>query len=172
MEENANAVFRNILARRTVRDYTREGIQESVIKKILKAGDCAPSGGGLKSRKFMTITRRDDIDFIQGCIFSKAIRIHKKRFVNVPVLMIICADVQRCRRIYRRGRLYAIQDATMAGENMTLMAHALGIGSCWIGQFREKKVRDMFRIGDGEEIVGIMAFGLPASLTEDRYLYN
>lgn len=134
---------------------------------ILQAGNAAPSAGNLKSRKFVSITEAADIEFLIRYIFSRRIREERRLFANVPCILVICANLDSARKKYRRGRLYAIQDATLAGQNMMLMAHALGIGSCWIGQVRERQIVGKFGIDPDYQIVGLIALGYPLSNTDE-----
>jgi nitroreductase len=159
MNKEQKLIFDNIITRRSIRDYQIKKVPEKYMKIILKAGDFAPSAGNLKSRKFVVIKERNKIEFVFKYIFSKRTREHRKLFVNASILVLMCADVAKCKEKYARGRLYATQDATLAGQNMMLMAHALDIGSCWMGQIRERKIKSEFRVDDGLEIVGIIAFG-------------
>jgi len=158
-ELRVTAVYGNIKSRRSVRDYEDKPLEEYKLAQILNAGDLAPSAGNLKSREFIVIDNKEDIDFTLRYIFSKRITEHKKRFKNVPVLVLMCANQEKCKTKYRRGNLYSIQDTALAGQNMMLMATALGVGSCWIGQIREKRLKDRFKINDTLKIIAILALG-------------
>lgn len=159
MDEAAQIILENILTRRSIRAFAPRVLPEEDIATILRAGDAAPSAGGLKSRKFICVTKQDDLDFILKYIFSRRVREHRHLFKNVPCIILICANFASALQKYKRGRLYATTDATLAGENMLLMAHALKIGSCWIGQIREKKIIERFAITAEYKLVGIIALG-------------
>jgi nitroreductase len=53
---------------------------------------------------------------------------------------------------------------------MMLAAHALGIGSCWIGStevaYENRKLTAGFRIPEGYSPVGTIVFGYPAESPE------
>jgi nitroreductase len=61
-------------------------------------------------------------------------------------------------------------DCSLCAENMMLAAHALGIGSCWIGStgvaYDNKELMAGFRITEGYSPVGTIAFGYPAEKPE------
>ncbi|CAK0760069.1 putative NADH dehydrogenase/NAD(P)H nitroreductase AF_0226 [Gammaproteobacteria bacterium] len=155
----ADIVLENILTRRSVRNFEPRVLRTEDIEIILRAGDAAPSAGGIKSRKLLPITNQDDLNFIIKYIFSKKVREHRQLFRNVPCIILMCANIFSARKKYRRGRLYSVQDATLAGQNIMLMAHALGIGSCWIGQIRERKLMERFNISAEHKLIGLIALG-------------
>jgi len=77
-------------------------------------------------------------------------------FYNAPtVIMVIGKTGSRFREI----------DCSLAAENMMLAAHALGIGSCWIGStevcYDNKELMAGFRIPGGYSPVGTIVFGYP-----------
>lgn len=38
----------------------------------------------------------------------------------------------------------------------------MGVGSCWIGDFKEEKVKQLLDIPDKSKIIALIAFGYPA----------
>jgi len=44
---------------------------------------------------------------------------------------------------------------------MMIMAHSLGLGSCWIGAFDEKRIKEILKIPETVEIVGLITLGYP-----------
>jgi len=161
MDKKAAIVLDNILTRRSVREFIKKEIEKEGLELILKAGDFAPSAGNLKSREFVCLKKKEDIEFILEQTFSKSVNGSKAMFANASCMMLLFADLSKSLAQYQRGELFAIEDATLAGQNMMLMAHALGIGSCWIGQFKEKEIIDRFKKGNGLKLIGIIAFGYP-----------
>ncbi len=155
----ASIVFNNILNRRSVRRFRKDTIPADILEKILAAGNAAPSAGNLKSREFIVLTTQEEIDSVLSYIFSARIMEQKSYFRNAAALVLMCANPARSKQKYKRGRLYATQDATLAGQNMLLMATALGLGSCWIGQVKEKKLMKTFNIPEELRIIGIVAIG-------------
>lgn len=52
-------------------------------------------------------------------------------------------------------------DTTITLENMVIAATGEGIGTCWIGSFDERKVKDLLKIPDGYSVVALLALGYP-----------
>jgi nitroreductase len=45
---------------------------------------------------------------------------------------------------------------------MVIAAWAMGVGSCWIGDFKEDKVKQLLSIPDKWKVVALVSFGYPA----------
>jgi nitroreductase len=53
-------------------------------------------------------------------------------------------------------------DIGIACEHLVLQAQELGIGSCWIGWFDEKALKEELKISKGKKIDIVIALGFPA----------
>lgn len=60
-----------------------------------------------------------------------------------------------------RGRGPAI-DTAIAMENMVIAAWALGVGSCWVGDFDSKRVKQLLAIPEELNVVALLPLGYPA----------
>ncbi len=67
----------------------------------------------------------------------------QKDIVEASIVIVVCADEKRAAESYgARGKtLYCLQDTAAAIQNILLTAHSLGLGSCWIGAFKEEEIR-------------------------------
>jgi nitroreductase len=62
-----------------------------------------------------------------------------------------------------RDTRYCLVDIGIACEHLILQAQELGIGSCWIGWFDEKALKEELRISkDKKKIDIVIALGYPA----------
>ncbi len=62
----------------------------------------------------------------------------------------------------RGANLYCLQDTAAATQNMLLAAHAMGLGACWVGAFKEEEARKVLNISNGVRPVAIVPVGHPA----------
>jgi len=53
-------------------------------------------------------------------------------------------------------------DTTITSENMVIAAWALGVGSCWVGDFQEEMVKRLLKIPDDWIVISLVTFGYPA----------
>ena len=90
--------------------------------------------------------------------------IGKTQLMKAPVFIIACADHKKCSKKYgtKKGMLFSIQDASVAVQNMCLMAYGMGIGTCWIGNFDEKNLSTTFGLRSGLYPIAVLALGYPA----------
>ena len=58
--------------------------------------------------------------------------------------------------------LTPVEDAGTAVENMFLYARSLGIGSCWIGWFDEKALKEELQISPKKKIDIVISLGYSA----------
>ena len=52
-------------------------------------------------------------------------------------------------------------DVTIALQSMVVAAWVQGVGSCWMGAFDEKYLKDTLNLPVDSRIVGAVAFGIP-----------
>lgn len=129
-------VYECVKTRRTVRKFQEIDVPWDNVCKILEAGKSAPCSGNIQNWKFIVIqdkaARAEIAEYCGNQLWM----------AKAPVYIVICADVDKAKRFYgiRGERLYSIQNCAAAAENMLLMAHALGLGSAWIGYMEEDKV--------------------------------
>ena len=169
-----------IMTRRSVRKFETRQIPDAVLEKIIKAGTYAPSALALQPWGFVVVqdqaflTRVSDYckpimishmkdahdgmsdafrALLEGCDYSI--------YYHAPtVIMVIGKTNSRFREI----------DSSLCAENMMLAAHALGIGSCWIGStevaYDNKEIMAGFHIPVGYSPVGTIVFGYPDERSE------
>jgi len=163
--------FSLIKTRRSVRKYKDQPISDSDLKKILEAARWAPSGANLQPWRFIVIQDRDLIKQIgEFCYFG----LIKSRHVSEAAsVIIICGDSRSMGNTWEK-------DCMIAGTNMTLMAAALEIGSCWIGAFNESEIKRLISIPDYLKVIALISLGYashpvtppPRLPLEDIVYYN
>ena len=136
-----------IKARGSVRSYDSAEVPRTVLDKILESARLAPSAMNYQPWHFIIVT---DIE--------KRIKMSKARYAGflkeAPVVIVGCGDTKRAPK-------WHVVDVTIALQNMVLTATAEGLGTCWIGSFNEKLIRDMLKIPERWAIVALLAIGYP-----------
>lgn len=79
---------------------------------------------------------------------------------EAPVLIVACAETDG--HLMRCGQLSYPIDVAIALDHISLAAVDLGLGSCWIGMFDEKKVKEILHIPDAIRVVELMPLGYPS----------
>ena len=53
-------------------------------------------------------------------------------------------------------------DVSIALGNKVIAAEAQGVGSCWVGDFKEDEMKKLLNIPDNYKVVCLISFGYPA----------
>ena len=76
-----------------------------------------------------------------------------------------CADIAKASGYGQRGiELYAIQDVAASVMAMMLVAYAEGLGTCWVGAFKDEEVSKVLNPGNSLRPVAIVPVGYPAKI--------
>ena len=128
--------FDVIPSRRSVRSYQPADVSADDLRAVFEAMNHAPSAGDLQAYEVVVV--RD-----AGRRRSLARAAHGQVFVaEAPVVLAFFMNPARGRRKYgsRADALYACQDAALAAAHAQLAAHALGLGTVWVGAFDDEAV--------------------------------
>lgn len=143
-------------SRRSIRKYKDKEVTDEQIRKILHAGQMAPSAGNLQGREFIIIK-----DASTRAKISHA-AMNQQFIADAPICIVVCANFTRSRSWYgRRGEMYAYQDSAASVMNMMLMATDLGLGTCWVGAFSDELIVELFQLPEGVVPVAILPVGYP-----------
>jgi len=140
-------VFDAFQMRKSVRAYDQRQIPDDVLTKVLEAGRISPSANNAQPWHFIVVK-----DFEKRKTLSK--RRWTKFLTEAPIVLVGCGD---------RGRSpdFNVIDVSIALQQMVIAATAEGLGTCWIGDFDEKIVRDLVKIPDKFDVVCMLAMGYP-----------
>jgi len=147
-----------MLNRTSVRRFRRDPVGEDVLKKILLAGQRAPSPGGFQAYSLVIV---DDADKL-----SKIAEATRQRFITqAPVFILVCVDIRRFRMMLDRlghehhlkhgeglyAKLFSIVEASMVAQNMATAALLMGLGSCFVGAvfYAMKDVSEVLDLPEG-----------------------
>ncbi len=149
-----------IKTRRSVREFKDQEIPESAIDVLIEALRWAPSAGNLQSRKFYFVFN----EAVRNKLAQAGLRRDFVSFIaRAPLVVVACADLRIASRYGERGTdLYCIQDTAASVQNLLLAAHDLGLGTCWVGAFKEKTVKEILDMPDYLRPVVLVPVGYPA----------
>lgn len=127
--------------RRSIKKYQPDKmVSEELINKVIEAGLYAASGRGKQSPVIIAVTNKELRDKI--AIENAKIGGFQEGFdpfYAAPVILIVIANAENNTAVY---------DGSLVLGNMMLMAHELGLGSCWIHRAKEEFESDF-----GKEIL-------------------
>jgi len=141
-----NDILEIIKNRRSVRSYKNEIIKEDELERILEAARWAPSAINKQPWQFIVIKDKNILNQLGGQFFSKHLK-------EAAVVIVVLTD--------EPDNKWATIDCSLASENLMLEASSLGIGSCFVGSFKEKKLRNLLNIPNECKIIGLITLGYP-----------
>jgi nitroreductase len=129
-----------IYGRRAVREFTAESVDEDLLRQLIDAAIQAPSAVNQQPWLFTIVRNKELLARISNESKAHMLRtspaaLASHHFQNIladpefdivygaPVLIAISAAASP----------WAVEDCALAAENLMLMAHAAGLGTCWIG---------------------------------------
>ena len=175
-----------IQSRRSIRRYRPDPVPRALIEQLLTAATWAPSAHNRQPWRFAAITgaatkhqlatamgqklRADLIaDKLPPRLIERDVGRSYQRLTHAPLLILVCltvADMDNYPDVRRQRHEWqmAVQSAALAGQNLLLAAHALGLGACWLCAplFAPAAVRRALRLPDDWQPQGIITVGYPA----------
>lgn len=153
-------VFEAIKSRRSIRSYSDRKIEEDKLKKVLEAGRLAPSAGNMQEWKFVVVQDQD----LKEKLGTAA---NNQRFIaKADVIIVGCAT--EIEEIMTCGQYTYPIDLAIAMDHMSLQAVQEGLGTCWIGAFKEDEVKKILGIPPEVRVVELMPLGYPLFMPEPR----
>lgn len=151
-------VFEAIKKRRSIRKFDpNKEVTDEQIEKLLEAARWAPSAGNLQSWFFVVVQDQETKEKLVEAAWDQDF------IAQAPIVIVSCANLERSSSRYgnRGSTLYAIQDATIATQNICLQATEMGLGTCWIGAFDEEEVSQVLELPENLRPIAILPIGYP-----------
>lgn len=149
--------------RYSVRNFSDKRVAREDIEKCVLAANLAPSACNKKPWRFVVVDDISKRDEIAAKAFDLIV---PNSFVrNAPCIIVACAKtdfiVHKLAAGYKNID-YDLLDMGAAIENFVLEATFLGLGTCWLGWFNEKNIRDILKIPKNLKIVSLIVVGYPS----------
>jgi nitroreductase len=160
-----------IKGRRSIRRYTSRAVDDKTLNTILEAARQAPSWANTQCWRFVVVRDRQlrnkladtGIDVATGKPNrgTEAMRV-------TPIAIVVCAEMRKAgyyikepkEPVTDKGDWY-MYDVALAMQNLTLAAHALGLGTVHIGAFDAIKVAETLGVPEGYAVVAMTPLGYP-----------
>lgn len=152
-------VLQIVKQRRSVRDFQKKEIPRELVEKLIEALIWAPSAGNLQARKFYFVT---DATLKKNLA---AAALGQNFIAEAPLVVVGCTDREIEIKYGEKGiNLYAVQDVACSIMNMMLVACENGLGTVWVGAFREGDAFEALNLPDNLRPVAIVPVGFPSKV--------
>jgi nitroreductase len=158
-------VLEAIKGRRSVRAFeSGRDVSEKIVEGLIEAARWAPSAGNIQPWEFIIVRTSEIKSKLSEAAFNQSF------IEDAPVVIVVCADENRASEGYdQRGKtLYCLQDTAAAAQNIHLVAHTLGLGTCWVGAFKEKEASEILKTPRGIRPVALIPVGYPSKFPSPR----
>ena len=151
-------VFEAIKGRRSIRAYTDDNISDEIVRQLIDAARWAPSAGNLQPWEFIIVRDAKTKEALSAAALDQTF------IETAPVVIVVCTNEDRTSWRYgsRGVNLYCLQDTAAAVQTLVLAAFAIGLGTCWIGAFREETAKQTLKTPEGVRPIAIIPLGYPA----------
>jgi nitroreductase len=167
----SNPVIDAIKSRRSIRSFEEKAVPEEAIQTLLEAATYAPTAMNLQPWKFTVVSSKSFMNNYSDKTKPVLVKMlpdtgdngFKNRltspqyniFNNAPLAIFISGDKSQ----------FAVNDCSMAAQNMMLAAYSLGLGSCWIGtamaMAADSKVKAELGVPKDHQVYAAVIFGYP-----------
>lgn len=156
-----------IRTRRSVRKFSDRPVEPEKLQSVLEAAQQAPSWANMQCWRFVVVqdpavkAKISELSFVEAFFAPKGYKSNpaQQALSDAPVVIVACAEPLDSGDLH--GQHYYMTDVGIATENLMLAAHALGLGSVFVGVFDEDQLGDLLEIPPGIRIVGLFPLGYP-----------
>ena len=180
--------------RRSIRKFQEKPLEKDALTELLEAARQAPSGTNIQPWRFIAVTSPEmrqrlasctvGMNFIEKaplimvcCADMSALETRGERinelslsgaFDGTEVNTVLTDPAKRPQRDDAANLAYVSLNSAIAIEHMILRGVELGLGSCWIMMFSQRKVRELFNLPASLQIVALVPFGYPDQAPKAR----
>jgi len=152
-----------VTQRQSTREYQDTAVERADIDLCLEAARLAPSACNSQPWSFIIVDSPAEKNKLADeafsgiysmCTFAK----------QAPVLIVVITERSSYVATlgqYLKGTQYNLIDIGITCEHILLQATELGLGTCWLGWFNEKKVKKALSLPKSTHIDTIISLGYP-----------
>ncbi len=184
--ETENELHAIIRTRRAIRYYQDLPVATEIVARLIDTALWAPSAHNRQPWRFAVLSDRkikanlaelmgerlvqdrlndgDPLESIERDVHRSRSRITGAPVVIAVFLSMSDMDVYADARRQNAEHMMAVQSVAMAAQNLWLLAHAEGLGACWLCAplFAPDVVRDLLDLPADWEAQGLLTLGWPA----------
>ena len=157
--------FGLVNARESVRNYLDKPIEKEKIERCLEAVRLAPSACNSQPWKFIVVDDPRLKNAVASETFGKLVSFNRFS-VQAPVIMVLVMEKSNTTAglgAVVKDKQYNQIDIGIAAEHFCLAAAEEGLGTCMLGWFDEKGVKELLDIPKDRRIGLLITLGYPAS---------
>lgn len=156
--------------RQSVRRYNNKAIEEDKIYQLIEAVRLAPSACNSQPWKLIIVNNPELKNEVAKATFSKTISFNKFA-IEAPVIAVFV--IEKAKLMAQIGgsvknQEYPQYDIGIAAEHFCLQATELGLGTCMLGWFNEKKIQKLLNIPKKRKVALVITLGYEPDAYKQR----
>jgi len=154
-------VFTAVNQRSSVRAYKATDVEEDKLRKILEVARLSPSASNRQDWKFIVVRNRETKKKLAKAAFDQS-------FIGeAPIVIVACGTEPET--FMACGQPAYTVDVSIACSFMILQAFELGLGTCWIGAFKEDEVKKILKVPESIRVVAMTPLGYPKQPPSQKF---
>jgi len=156
-------LFKAIRERRSIRKYKPAPISDGDLNRVLEAARWAPSWANTQCCRFVAVRDKE----LRAKLAQTLPERNPARAAigQAPIVIVTCAYLGKsgCFKgepATDKGDWFMF-DVALAMQNLTLAAHALGLGTVHVGFFDARKAAELVSLPEGMAVVELIPLGWP-----------
>ena len=163
---DSNHFLEILTQRQSVRGYSDMAVEPEKLARCLEAARLAPSACNAQPWKFVVVDDPQLKDQVAGYTSSGPLVPMNHFTRQAPLLIVIVRENPNLSSklgTVLKDKPYTLMDIGIVALQFCLQATAEGLGSCILGWFNEKKVKELLHIPKSKRAELIITLGYPAS---------
>lgn len=157
-------LFEAIRDRRSIRRFKPQPVEEEKLRMIFDAARYAPSWANTQVTRFYLVSDPELKKKVADCIASG--NPAEKGAHECPHIIVVAAKkgisgFKKGVASTVKGDIWYMFDAALACQNLTLAAHALGLGTVHVGVVDTDRVHDLLGLPPEIDVIELIPIGYP-----------
>ncbi len=165
-----------ISARRSIRKYKSDPIDDKTLNQILEAARLAPSWSNTQCWKLVVVKDKSIKEQLANTLFPFQVKLTGEAMKIAPVAIALCAELEKSGFSYSEPKkpatdkegFWYMYDVALATENLCLSAASFGLGTVIIGAFDNKAAAGILKVPEGFTVVCLTPLGYPDETPDAR----
>ncbi len=154
-------IIKAIKNRRSIRKYKDTPIEKEKLISCLEAARISPSACNSQPWHFVVLDNPEIKNKFADTVFT-GLYANMTFVKTAPIIVAVVSDKGNFKTKlgnFLKDTSFYLIDIGIAIEHFILQAQELGLGTCWIGWFNDKKARKFLKLPKGKKVDMLIAVG-------------
>jgi nitroreductase len=157
-----------IKCRQSDRKYSDKPVEKEKLQKCIEAARLAPSANNSQPWKFVIINEPDLKEQIAECAASLGMNKFTHQAPAIVAVVLEKMNIASSLGSVIKDKEFSLLDVGIAVNQFCLQASDIGLGTCIIGWFNEKKVKTLIHVPRNKRVPLLISVGYSASVTRNK----